>query len=280
MLLIDPSQSLRRDPAPWRPPAGRELLQLLRGERRNRPVIDPNLAGGLRAWLEDGLFEVLDRGRTAPLILDKATVARCGTSLNRAEGISTELLRGALVAALFRQQVTLGPSATPMVDALAALEADPGSSGLVAAIDALDPVALNQLSTEVNRHGSNLAERWPTIPGGWLPRTAVPLRARLAGGSVVLVGRADLLLGGPATTHASRCLVQVRSSPLHPLHREELHFLALLETLRSGAAPFQIATYSTLSGELEVEPVTDELLGRTVEATIATVAAHREDAPR
>ena len=43
-------------------------------------------------------------------------------------------------------------------------------------------------------------------------------------------------------------------------HRADLHFYALVEALRSPAPPFVVATYYTRTGELDVDPVTEELL--------------------
>ncbi|MEI6700845.1 MAG: hypothetical protein WCL38_03710, partial [Actinomycetota bacterium] len=91
----------------------------------------------------------------------------------------------------------------------------------------------------------------------------------------LLRGWADLLIGAPRHDVASVCLVSIRSTPLHPLHREELHFTALVETLRSGVPPFRLATYSTLTGEVAAEPVTDELLKGAVQKTITALSDRR-----
>ena len=55
-------------------------------------------------------------------------------------------------------------------------------------------------------------------------------------------------------------MVEVKSGTRRVEHRADLHFYALLEALRSPAPPFVVATYYSRTGELDVDPVTDELL--------------------
>ena len=91
----------------------------------------------------------------------------------------------------------------------------------------------------------------------------------LAGGRVVLSGVVDLAFGGPAGDRASVCVVEIKSGRRRIDHRGDLHFYALLETLRSGAPPFRIATYYTRTGELDVEAVSDDVLVGAVQRVLA-----------
>ena len=75
-----------------------------------------------------------------------------------------------------------------------------------------------------------------------------------------LAARVDLALGGPPADEASVALVEIKSGTRRVEHRAELHFYALVETLRSLAPPFVVATYYTRTGELDADPVTPELL--------------------
>jgi len=52
----------------------------------------------------------------------------------------------------------------------------------------------------------------------------------------------------------------VTSGSRRPAHRDDRHLHALIETLRSTTPPFAVATYYTRTGELDVDPVTPELL--------------------
>jgi hypothetical protein len=98
------------------------------------------------------------------------------------------------------------------------------------------------------------------LPASWLARTQERLTVPLAGGRVVLGGVVDLALGGPAGRTANICLVEVKSGARRLEHRADLHFYALLETLRTGAPPFRVATYYTATGELDVEPVVEAVM--------------------
>ena len=80
------------------------------------------------------------------------------------------------------------------------------------------------------------------------------------GGAVELVGRVDLAIGAPATDEASVAFVEIKSGARRPEHRLDLHFYALIEALRRPAPPFAVATYYTRTGELDVDPVTEEHL--------------------
>jgi hypothetical protein len=93
-----------------------------------------------------------------------------------------------------------------------------------------------------------------------LPRTQERIEVPLCGGRVVLAGVVDLVLGSPARDRASVCLVELKSGARRLEHRPDLHFYALLEALRSGAPPFRIATYYSGTGELDAEPVDEDVL--------------------
>ncbi len=55
-------------------------------------------------------------------------------------------------------------------------------------------------------------------------------------------------------------IVEIKSGVRRAEHRADLHFYALLESLRSPAPPFVVATYYTRTGEFDVDPVSEELL--------------------
>src|ERR1700722_15564695 len=132
MVLVAPQQLA---PTPWTAPvpladevtARDEVLALLRDGSGRRPRFDPELAGGLRSWLEDGAAElVASRGEDAPplflgpsLLWDTAARAAdpeelapplhgAHRSMTGQEPYSLEFVRSCLVRALFRQVVTTG----------------------------------------------------------------------------------------------------------------------------------------------------------------------------
>ena len=82
--------------------AAKDLVLALRGERAARPRVDPTLAGGLRAWLEDDLaLSVADVAPSAPLFLSPRTIID-GASQGSTPTLA--LARGALVGALVAQR--------------------------------------------------------------------------------------------------------------------------------------------------------------------------------
>ena len=239
-----------------------DLLELLRGRRELRPRIDPSLAGGLRAWLEDDLAPLaLELDPTMPLLLSPRSVSsRRLRSLPSAATIA----RSSLLAALVAQQVMLGAVEHPMDDALSALEADPSRAELVEFIHALEPGAFAQLAAELAAHHAILAASLAPIPATWLPRCNLRLAAPLAGGRIVLAGVVSLMVGPPADERASVCLLEVTTAANDEASPRRLAALALLETLRSGAAPLRAASLCTSTGSVELLDVTDGCLAGAV----------------
>lgn len=245
------------------PAAGRAVVARLRGDVHRRPAVDRGLAGGLRAWLEDGVMAragAVPEG-AAPLVVD----GRAGGPRRKAGPgpVTATVVRGAVVGSLFGQVVLTGRIGNPVEDGLAALDAG-GRGDLVAFARRLPGPERRSLEREVREQAATMAAQWSAVVPGWLPRVADRLTVPLAGGRVVLRGRADLVLGAPSDGRASVCLVDVRSGDPQPADRRYRCFLALLETVRSGAPPFRTATYYPALGDVQVEEVTDDLLAATV----------------
>jgi hypothetical protein len=240
--------------------------------------VDPGLAGGLRDWLEDGLAEVA--GKVAPDASAVRVTKEALTGVLTCEAhlvarrlaprvISEELARGSLVDALFRQWVTTGRLDDPWSDAVAAVGVGGDSDGIAAFVDTLSDVRRQALTEEIAEHAAGVVTRWPVPSPTWLPRTQERVVVPLVGGRVVMSGVVDLAFGGPAGERASVCVVELKSGRRRIEHRGDLHFYALLETLRSGAPPFRIATYYTRTGELDVEAVTEDVLVSALQRVLA-----------
>jgi hypothetical protein len=180
---------------------------------------------------------------------------------------------GALVDSLFRQLVVTGRIDDPMTDGLAALTLDDHQRALGEWINQLPAPQRSELAMEVERQAAGLVARWPAMSPEWLPRTQEPIKASLAGGRVLLSARVDLAIGRPAVDHASVGIVELKSGKRRAEHRADLHFYALIEALRSPAPPFMVATYYSRTGELDVEPVSEDLLVAAARRTIAGVEA-------
>jgi hypothetical protein len=262
----------------FRPPEGVDLLQRLRGQGTIRPAVDPGLAGGLRDWLEDGLAEaagaVADGAGPVRVSKDALTgVLTCEAHQvarrTAPRVISEEMARGSLVDALFRQWVTTGRLDDPWADALGAVEVGGDPDGIAGFVAGLADERREALAEEIGEHAAGIVARWPVPSPMWLPRTQERVVVPLVGGRVVMSGVVDLAFGGPAGERASVCVVELKSGRRRVEHRGDLHFYALLETLRSGAPPFRIATYYTRTGELDVEAVNEDVLLSALQRVLA-----------
>jgi hypothetical protein len=116
------------------------------------------------------------------------------------------------------------------------------------------------LAETVASHASQLAGLVPRFAPGWLPRTDDRIAIPLAGGRVVLHGVADLLVGVPQPGVASLCALGLTTGGPWARERRSLHFLALLETLRSGTPPFRLALLESATGRYGIEDVREEHL--------------------
>ena len=267
----------------WRPLAGAALLERIRTTGRPRPATDPAFTADLRSLLESGLAELSveagsdDGGR---LVVTKDRLTRAlSCPVHRTvdrfgeRAFTIPLACGALVDVLFRQVVTIGTVGDPMTDALDGLAMDGHQAPLVAWIIDLAPAELAELGAEVDRQAHGLTERWPVLDASWLPRTQESLRAVLAAGRVELSARVDLAVGRRAEDEASVAIVDVKSGVRRPAHRYDLRFYALVEALCSSTPPFAVATYYSRTGELDVEPVTHDLLVEAVRRCLAGTRA-------
>lgn len=267
--------------APHRPaespavPARTGVLASLRGDSSRRPLVDPGLSGGLRDWLEDGLCSLAPRTQT-PLIVNKRSLRSSLTEnpqsrIREPQPVTAALALGALVDALFRQLITIGHIGEPMKDGVEALQIDPRRSEVVDFVRSLEGQDLADLEDELETQSEILQSSWPRLSPSWLPRTQERIAVPLRGGEVVLVGVVDLIVGAPSAGRASVGLIEVKSGRARTEDRDDLRFYALLETLRSGAPPFRVATFYTRTGQVDSEDVDDQLLTSTVPRVLTTI---------
>jgi hypothetical protein len=270
MVLVAPRPLLRPDrpdDAPADRGTGAEVLALLRGDAAARPRFDPGLAGGLRAWLEDAAYDVTAaRGEHAPpLFLGPRQLL--GSLDEQGGGSAERLLLARLVHTLLRQLVHTGEIHDPLADALDAVRAA-GDEDDARAIEALPVAARTALAETLAQHTRNLTALVPRFAPGWMPRTNDRVAIPLAGGRIVLHGMFDLVVGLPQPRTASLCALGLSTGGPWAVARRSLHYLSLLETLRSGAPPFRLALLESASGRYGVEDVREEHL-RAIASHIA-----------
>jgi hypothetical protein len=240
------------------------VLEAMRGERRVRPFADTTAAAGLRATLEDAIFELL--GAT---LLDAPFVLRA-SSLRRGEQIDTPStsplarVRGILIVQALRL-MSVGFAVEHAFDeALIAWRAEVGANELTASIDHLTDEDAALLRSEVEAHCVTLKRSLGPIPTHWMPRTSQRAHQRLAGGNVVLRDVVDLMVGTTTSERASVALLDVTTSTLDEGEERAMRYHALVQTLRTGVVPLRTSAFSTATGELWSCDVDGELLTRSV----------------
>lgn len=254
------------------------LVRRLRGTSSERPEVDAGLAGGLRDWLEDGLSDAVaavpedaDPVRVTKEAVNQVLVCEAHFLAGRQvpRPVTLELARGSMVDALFRQWITTGEIADPWEDAACALAVAVDGAEMTAFLSSMGADDRRLLEAELAGHVEHITSSWPQPAPSWMARTQERLIVPLAGGQVVLSGVIDLGLGAPSSGRASVCIVEAKSGRRRVEHRGDLHLYALLETLRSGAPPFRIATFYTATGELDVEPVGRDALTSALHRVLA-----------
>jgi hypothetical protein len=262
------------------------VLALLRGVGAPRPRFDPGLAGGLRAWLEDAAWSVTSsRGEEEPpLVLGPRRLLGTPSGswrLDRPTPSGKEFqeanhhLTRQLVHALFRHLVTAGSIGEPLAEALDALAVS-GADDVVNRVRALEPAARAALESSLAVHTRHLRALVPRFVPSWLPRTDDRIAIPLAGGRVVLRGVFDLLVGTPSHERASLCALGLSTDGPWARERRTLHYLALLETLRSGTPPFRLALLQSANGRYAVEDVHEEQLASMASHVVAWLVGGAE----
>ena len=101
----------------------------------------------------------------------------------------------------------------------------------------------------------------------WRPVLESGARYEMFDKHIVLSTKTDLTLGAAG----NKVIIDVKTGTLHPHHREELRFYALVESLRTGLAPRKLATLSLLTARIDVEDVTEGVLQAAVRKTADAV---------
>jgi hypothetical protein len=271
MVLVAPRPLLPPTPdcdVPADRGAGGEVLARLRGDAGARPRFDPGLAGGLRAWLEDAAYDVVAaRGEHAPPLFLGPRQLLGFPEEHRHDTVDDQLELSRLVHTLLRQLVHTGEIGDPLADAVNGLRAS-GADAAVSHIESLPEATRTTLAETLATHARNLSGLVPRFAPGWMPRTDDRVAIPLGGGRVVLHGIFDLVVGLPRPRAASLCALGLSTRGTWASERRSLHYLSLLETLRSGTPPFRLALLESATGRYGVEDVREEHL-RAVASHIA-----------
>ena len=108
------------------------------------------------------------------------------------------------------------------------------------------------------------------------PITELSMKAELLGGSLVVSGKVDLVIGRPDRTQpmrAERLLIDLKTGGAYPEHAEDNRAYALLHTLRFGVPPYRVASFFLEGGTWQAEDVHEELLFHAADRVIASARA-------
>lgn len=254
-------------------PAPELLIEVLRGDRARRPRRDDTTAAGLRALLEDHVFEIFGPERRAtPVIVSSATMRSAGPDREISDS-SLSRVRGMAISTLLRLLVAQVHVENPYDDALCAWRGERPHDDLLSLVEHLDADQAARLRADVCAHFATLANSLGPIPSNWWPRTSQRARQMLGGGNVQLRDVVDLVVGSTHCDLASVALVDVTTSSLGAGTERVMRFHALVQTLRTSVVPLRTSMFSSATGELWTLDVDAELLMRAVDDLIGTFAS-------
>jgi len=247
------------------------VVEALRGDRSQRPLIDIASAGGLRSLLEDGIFEIIGAERLeTPLVVRTSSLQQPFATTDLAMSTPGRI-RGVLIGQLLRL-LSVGMSIDHAFDdAVAAWRGEVGANELIKQLDTLDDNDRARLATDLEAHCVTLTRARGEIPERWMPRSCVRATQRLAGGNVVLRDVVDLMIGTSTSEVASIALFDVTTSPLGEGAERSMRYHALMQTLRTSVMPLRTCTFSSATGEIWIRDVDYELLARSVDDVLTSV---------
>lgn len=247
-------------------PAQQQVIDLL-GRPPAPIVFDAALRADLLAFLEDEVAPLAPLLDGDPLWVSKHALA----SVHGCEALhvatvgefawSVANVRGSVAHKAIELSVFWRGEPQPGVLASEALErvAD-GDAGASRFLQGLGEADRAQLLGEVNALVATFLECFPPLKPEWRPVAESRSRVGLLDGLVVLSGKVDLTLGAALGQEARKVIVDLKSGAAAVVHRDDLRFYALVETLKLGVPPRKLASYYLDAGRAQPEDVTVDLL--------------------
>ncbi len=260
-------------------PVQQRTLAELGASSTARPTFDPELGRRLRHDLEEGMAEVV--GHLAPdevLTLSKHLLGQvhgCEGRLLAEEAaddgfaVTVAIARGAVA----HKAVELGihwsgePLPLELVDeAMASLART--DHWLTEFLQTCSDVERAELRATAGDRVHKFFECFPRLEPKWRPVTESSQVVELADGQVRLRGKVDLTLGAARGTQAGKVVIDLKTGTANPVHRDDLRFYALLDTIRLGVPPRLVASFYLDLGEARTEAVTEGVLEAAVARTV------------
>ena len=247
------------------------VVDALRGNRSTRPVADSTSSAGLRALLEDGIYDILGTKIPSTALVVRASSLRQPFTTTDLTHSSLGRLRGVLVNQILRL-LSVGVAVDHAFDdAVCAWRGEAGPNELIDQLNGLNDDERARLATDVSAHCVTLTRSLGLIPPHWSPRSAVRTSHRLAGGCVIMRDVIDLMIGTLDPDVASVALFDVTTAPLDEGSERAMRYHALTQTLRSSVVPLRTCTFSSATGELWIRDVDTELLTRSAHEVLVCI---------
>ena len=158
-------------------------------------------------------------------------------------------------------------------EALASLADQPDGRG--AFVAGLSEAARAELRSRAVDRTTKFLHDFPPLPAAAHPILEAGVRWKPAG-TIELTGRADLVVGRPRGRESVQLVVDFKSGSRSFVHRDDLRFYALLQTLRNDVPPRMVVTYYLDYGEADTEAVTEGLLRAALHRTLEGIERHIE----
>lgn len=266
-------------------PAQVRIAVGLLGLGEERPVADLDWASELADWIDDAL--TTHSGGPGPTRWTVTKASLAGVFGCEAHSVASRgqfawnnrTAKGTVVHNAIALAAAGGATTSARILAEAAMDEAQrsGDKSLAAWLAGLGPAQRASLIAESVPPIDGFLSAFPPLRPAWNPIAEYPVAATIGDGRVRVSGRVDLALGsnrrdGDRFLRRRRLFIEVKTGASRPEHRAVHLLYALLETLRSGVAPFRAATYYTEDATWLADDITKELL------VVARSEAHRRDA--
>jgi len=258
-------------------PAQERTLALLR--RSDEPLVfSESLVNELREEMTEALTQFHSRLGDTTLFISKGRLS----NVHGCEGKflapdefrwTAAIAKGQVAHKAIQQMMNWRGEPTPselVDDAIARLVDDDRDLGRwVAGLSNGDEADLRGRAIE---HVNKFVETFPPLDPRSNPATESSSRWPVEG-PIVFSSRADLVMGKPEGRESRKLIIDLKTGWVSPLHREDLRFYALIETLVRDVPPRKLATFYLDSAHAMVEDVTEGLLRSALRRTLDGVHA-------
>jgi hypothetical protein len=220
----------------------------------------------------------LSKGRITELAACERHLVATADGRGGSGGQEDLLHLGVLVDVLAEHHVLTGrprPDPEPLVLGEELCRAHGDKEATLEWLAGLDRDARRAVEERLTEKRDKLLAGWPAFDRAWWPRTQERLVVGLAGGQVVLDGRADAVVGGRPTPWPA-LVIEVKSGAFSREQRDDGLFYGLLLAMRDGEAP--AAAITTTPAGLHVERAGVERLDTACLRLSAAIVAAGERA--